>query len=195
MLQIKKWGLYILSSMCLIAIMVCVICDYVLTKNLTWSLIVLLSLIAGWLVFVPFFRARSKVIRKTLIVISIITLPFLAGLSAILKLPLILSMGSSIAGLSIAAAWGIYGVFVKCQKRIFLAFALSLLAFALSLLIVIPLACGITHITAYFIESVSMDFVSDLFHIITTLVLSGTCLMIDLVRQHRDNIRKGQTEL
>ena len=55
MLQIKKWGLYILSSMCLIAIMVCVICDYVLTKNLTWSLIVLLSLIAGWLVFVPFF--------------------------------------------------------------------------------------------------------------------------------------------
>ena len=188
MLQIKKWGLYILSSMCLIAIMVCVICDYVLTKNLTWSLIVLLSLIAGWLVFLPFFRARGKVIKKSLIVISIITIPFLAGLSAILKLPLILSMGSSIAGLSIAAAWGIYGIFVKYQKRIFLAFALSLL-------IVIPLACGITHITAYFIESVSMDFVSDLFHIITTLVLSDTCLMIDLVRQHRDNIRKGQTEL
>ena len=188
MLQIKKWGLYILSSMCLIEIMVCVICDYVLTKNLTWSLIVLLSLIAGWLVFVPFFRARSKVIRKSLIVISIITLPFLAGLSAILKLPLILSMGSSIAVLSIAAVWGIYGVFVKYQKRIFLAFALSLL-------IVIPLACGITHIAAYFVESISMDFVSDLFHIITTLVLSGTCLMIDLVRQHRNNIRKGQTEL
>lgn len=97
-------------------------------------------------------------------------------------------MGSSIAGLSIAAAWGIYGVFVKYQKRIFLAFALSLL-------IVIPLACGITHITAYFVESISIDFVSDLFHIITTLVLSGTCLMIDLVRLHRDNIRKGQTEL
>ena len=188
MLQIKKWGLYILSSMCLIAILVCIICDYALTKNLTWSLIVLLSLIAGWLVFVPFFRARSKVIRKSLTVISIIMLPFLAGLSAILKLPLILSMGSSIACLSIAAAWGIYGVFIKCQKRIFLAFALSLL-------IVIPLACGITHITVYFIESVSMGFVSDLFHIITTLVLSGTCFTIDLVRLHRDNIRKGQTEL
>ena len=72
MLQIKKWGLYILSSMCLIAILVCIICDYALTKNLTWSLIVLLSLIAGWLVFVPFFRARSKVIRKSLTVISII---------------------------------------------------------------------------------------------------------------------------
>ena len=188
MLQIKKWGLYILSSMCLIAIMVCVICDYVLTKNLTWSLIVLLSLIAGWLVFVPFFRAKSKVIRKSLIVISIITLPFLAGLSAILKLPLILSMGSSIAGLSIAAAWGIYGVFAKCQKRIFLALALSLL-------IAIPLACGITHIAAYFIESISVDFVSDLFHIITTLALSGICLTIDFVRLHRENSRKGQTEL
>lgn len=71
MLQIKKWGLYILTSMCLIAIMVCVICDYAITQTLTWSLIVLLSLIAGWLVFLPFFRARSKVIRKSLIVISI----------------------------------------------------------------------------------------------------------------------------
>ncbi len=188
MLQVKKWGLYILTSMCLIAMMVCVICDYAITKTLTWSLIVLLSLIAGWLVLVPFFIARSKVIKKSLIVISIITIPYLAGLSAILKLQLILSMGSSIAGLSIATAWGIYGVFVKYQKRIFLAFALSLF-------IVIPLACGITHITAYFVESVPMDFISDLFHIITTLVLSGACLMVDLVRLHRANIRKGQTEL
>ena len=188
MLLIKKWGLYVLTSMCFIAAMVCVICDYAITKNLTWSLIVLLSLIVGWLVFVPFFRARNKVIRKSLIVISIITLPFLAGLSAVLKSPLILSMGSSIAVLSIAAAWGIYGVFVKCQKRIFLALALSLL-------IVIPLACGITHITAHFVESISIDFVSDLFHIITTLALSGICLTIDFVRLHRENMRKGQTEL
>lgn len=188
MLQVKKWGLYIFTSMCLIAILVCVICDYVTTNTLTWSLIVLLSLIAGWLVFVPFFKARSKVIRKTLIVISIITIPFLAGLSAILKLPLILSMGSGISVLSIAATWGIYGVFVKYQKRIFLSFTLSLL-------IVIPLACGITHIAAYFVESISMDFVSDLFHIITTLVLSGTCFMIDLIKLHRANVKKEQSEL
>ena len=188
MLQIKKWGLYVLSSMCLIAIMVCVICDYAMAKTLTWSLIVVLSLLAGWLVFLPFFSAGSKGMKEALLVISIITLPFLAGFSAVLKLPLILSMGSSIAGLSIAAAWGIYGVFVKCQKRIFLALALSLL-------IAIPLACGITHIAAYFIESISVDFVSDLFHIITTLAFSGICLTIDFVRLHRENSRKGQTEL
>ena len=97
-------------------------------------------------------------------------------------------MGSSIAVLSIAAAWGIYGVFVKCQKRIFLALALSLL-------IAIPLACGITHIAAHFVESISIDFVSDLFHIITTLAFSGICLTIDFVRLHRENSRKGQTEL
>ena len=188
MLHAKKWGLSILTLLCLTAVMVCAICDYAITKTLTWSLIVLLSLMAGWLISAPFFLAERKAIKKSLAVISIITIPFLAGLSAVLELPLILSMGSSIAGLSIAAAWGIYGVFVKYQKRVFLAFALSLL-------IVIPLACGITHITAYFIESVSMDFVSDLFHIITTLVLSGTCFTIDLVRLHCDNIRKGQTEL
>ena len=188
MLQMKKWGLYVLSLMCLIAIMVCVICDYAMAKTLTWSLIVVLSLIAGWLVFVPLISAGSKGIKQSWIVISIITLPFLAGLSAVLKSPLILSMGSSIAVLSIAAAWGIYGVFVKCQKRIFLALALSLL-------IAIPLACGITHIAAHFVESISIDFVSDLFHIITTLAFSGICLTIDFVRLHRENSRKEQTEL
>ena len=67
MLQIKKWGLYILTAMCLIAIMVCVICDYAITQTLTWSLIVLLSLIAGWLVFLPFFFLLIKVIKKSLI--------------------------------------------------------------------------------------------------------------------------------
>lgn len=134
------------------------------------------------------FQSKKQSNKKSLIVISIISIPFLAGLNAILKIPLILSIGSDIAGLSIAAVWGIYAVFVKYQKRIFFAFALSLL-------IVIPLACWITHITAYFVESVSMDFFSDLFHIITTLVLSDTCLMIDLVRLHRDNIREGQPEL
>ena len=96
-------------------------------------------------------------------------------------------MGSSIAGASIAAVWGIYGVFVKYQKRIFLAFALSLR-------ILIPLVCGITRITAYFVKSVSVDLVSDLFHIIVTLLLSGACLIVDLFRLYHANSRKGQIE-
>lgn len=187
MLQIKKWGLYVLTLMCLAAAIVCVICDYAITKTLTWSLIVLLALVAGWLISIPFFRAESKIIKKILIIIGIIAIPFLAGISAVLKLPVILSMGSSIAGVSIVAAWGIYGVFVKYQKRIFLAVALSLL-------ILIPLVCGITHITTYFVKSVSVDFVSDLLHIIVTLLLSGACLIVDLFRLHHANSRKGQIE-
>ena len=170
MLQNKKWGLYVLTLMCSVAAMVCVICDYAITKTLTWSLIVLLALAAGWLISIPLFRAERNVIKKILIIIGIITIPFLAGISAVLKLPIIL-----------------YGVFVKYQKRIFLAVALSLL-------ILIPLVCGITHIAAYFVKSVSVDFVSDLFHIIITLLLSGTCLIVDLLRLHHANSRKGQIE-
>ncbi len=151
MLQNKKWGLYVLTLMCLAAAMVCVICDYVITKTLTWSLNSLLTLAAGWLVSIPFFRAELNVIKKVLIIISIIIVLFLAGISAVLKRPLILSMGSSIAG---------------CRLR-------------LSLLILMPLVCGITHITAYFVKSVSVDFDSDLFHIIVTLLLSGACLIVD----------------
>ena len=80
MLQLKKWGLYILTSLCLIAIMVCVICDYVITNTLTWSLIVLLSLITGWLVFVPFFRAKNKVIKKNIDCYQYNCTSFLSGI-------------------------------------------------------------------------------------------------------------------
>lgn len=184
--QIRKCGFYVFSLLCFIAMIVCVICDYAIARTLTWSKIVLLSLSAGWFVSVPFFKARNHIIRKSLIVVSIIIFPFLAGLRAVLKVPLILSMGGSIAASSLAAVWGIYGVFVKYKKRLFLAFALSLL-------IEIPFACGITHITTYFLEGFSVEFSSDLFHITTTLVLSGTCLIIDSLKLHHS--RKERTKL
>ena len=184
--QIRKCGFYVFSLLCFIAMIVCVICDYAIARTLTWSKIVLLSLSACWLVSVPFFKARNHIIRKSLIVVSIIIFLFLAGLRAVLKVPLILSMGGSIAASSLAAVWGIYGVFVKYKKRLFLAFALSLL-------IEIPFACGITHITTYFLEGFSVEFSSDLFHITTTLVLSGTCLIIDSLKLHHS--RKERTKL
>lgn len=183
----KKWGGYFLTWMCLTAMMLCMICDYAMSRTLTWSLIVLLALAAGWLVLITACKARSNVVKKSLIALSVITIPFLVGLSAVLDVPLILSMGSGIAGLSIAAVWGIYAAFAKYQKRIFLAIALSLL-------IVVPLACGITHITAHFMERVPLDLASDLFHIIVTLALSVTCLTIDLVSVHCANPKERKRE-
>ena len=155
-------------------------CDLRLCHNKNLDLVLdCFAFSDGWVAHIrPFFLAERKAIKKSLAVISIITIPFLAGLSAVLELPLILSMGSSIAGLSIAAAWGIYGVFVKYQKRVCLAFALSLL-------IAIPVAWGITHIAAYFTASIPVDSASDLFHILTALAASGTCWTIDLVRLRR----------
>lgn len=173
-MNLKKWGLCVFTFTCLIAMTVCIVCDYVQNKNLTWSLITVLSVIAGWIILLPIFKAESRVIRKSMIAMSLVVIPFLAGLSAILRLSIIWSMGSCIAALSIMAAWGIYGTFVKCQKRVFLALAISIL-------IVIPLTCGIVHISAYFVETLYVDLASDLFHIITTLMLSAVFLFLDFI--------------
>lgn len=177
---IKKWGLYGTTFSCLVAIGICVICNYCLGGHLSWSMVTALSIIFGWLVLFPIFKAENKVVKKCLLAISIFIVPYLWGLSIMLRSSTIGVMGSQIAILSIMAAWLVYAVFVKCQKRVFRAIALSLL-------VVIPLACGITHISSYYIETVHIDPISDLFHVITTLVLSAVCLTIDFAKAYPNN--------
>lgn len=177
MTAIKKWGLCGTTLSCLVAIVVCVICDYCLSGRLSWSMVTALSVILGWIVIFPIFKAENKVVKKCLISVSILIIPYLLCLSAILQIPVIGAMGSLIAVLSIMASWAIYAFFVKYPKRIFRAIALSLL-------VVIPLACGITHVSSYFLETVHIDPISDLFHVITTLVLSAICFTIDFAKEH-----------
>lgn len=183
--KIKKWVFYAFTSGCLTAIIVCVICDYFqpTTGEISWSALVVLSLVTSWIMSLPLFKGRNKTVKNMLIVTSIVIVSFLAGISIILKLPIILKMGSCIAVLSVAAVWGIYAVFFKYKKRVFLALAFSLI-------VTVPLACGITHICAYFIEDIQKDLASDFFHVIITLALSGFCLIVDYIKVHSDNYRE-----
>lgn len=102
---IKKWEFYSATLACLAAIVVCVICDSCLTGHLLWSMVTALSVIFGWLVLFPAFKAKNKVVKKYLIAISIIIIPYLSGLSIILRSSIIGTMGNLIAILSIVAVW------------------------------------------------------------------------------------------
>ncbi len=62
MKNIKKWGLYGTTLACLIAVVVCAICDYCFTWHLSWSMVTALSVILGWLVLFPVFKAENKVV-------------------------------------------------------------------------------------------------------------------------------------
>ena len=150
-----------------LAMIVCLICDYFITKELSWSLIVVISLITSWLLFASLLT-KEVTIRNFLIMLSIVIIPYLALLSILLKLPIVFSLGTSIAAVSCIGLWSVYGVFLKFHKS-------KLFAFGVTFLIVIPITLGITHIVAYFITGITTNSSSDMFNVFITLLLALVC--------------------
>lgn len=163
----KRTILALLSLGMVIAMVVCLICDYFITKELSWSLIVVLSLMTSWL-FLSLLLVKDAAIRKSLIMLSIAVIPYLALLSILLQLPLVFSLGTCIAVVSCAGLWSIYGVFLKFHKS-------KLYALGISFLIAIPMTWGITQIVAYFVNDITTNLGSDIFHALTTLLLAFMC--------------------
>ena len=58
--QIKGLILMLLTLSCLIAIGVCLICDFAINGKLWWSVIVIGSVIYGWALLVPLFGAKHR---------------------------------------------------------------------------------------------------------------------------------------
>lgn len=162
----------IISIIVLISNCICVICDYFISKNLSWSFIVIISTIALWLLILPLLIAKTKIILKTLIVISVIPIPLLAILALLLKKNIIFKLGICISLVCIVSVWIIYVVFCKYNKHLWRAFGLTLLIF-------VPLSIIITHLVAYFISQRQFDFTSDIFNSVITLSLSFVCFCLD----------------
>ena len=170
-MKVQKQNILFMSlTVHLIPLFICLICNYFINRHLTWSLIVALSLVESltWAVL----SATKKVVKKVLLVISVSIIPYLAFLSMILRLPIVFSLGSCIATLSMTAVWSIYGLFAKCHKRIFVVIGCSFL-------ISIPLSLGITYLSTYFANTAYIDFSSDIFHVIISLILAGISFLID----------------
>lgn len=171
--KIKRYLFGGISIIFLIAIMTCILCDYVINKKLTWSFIVMISLVASWLLMLPLFKSKEKIVRSLLIVLSIMIIPYLAILSMILKSFFVFSLGTSISVASLVGLWCIYGVFLKYVNR-------KIYAMGIIFLIMIPLALGITYISAYFINDFSIVLDANiLLQAIIMLGLSFICFGID----------------
>ena len=180
--KIKQYLFGGISIVFLIAIITCVICDYFINEQLTWSLIVISSLVASWLLLLPLFKLKEKVVKSFLIVLSVIIIPYLAVLSMILKSSSVFSLGTSISVASLVGLWCIYGVFLKYFHRKFYAMGITFL-------IIIPLALGITYISAYFINDLSIVLDFDiLLQAIIMLGLSFICFGIDYFLVHSEEI-------
>ena len=176
--QGKRIILVIVSAAALIAGCVCLICDYFTSDRLSWSLIAAVSIMAAWLMILPSLISRTKIVLKTLVVVSAVPIPLLAILSLLLNKSVIFTLGICVTLIAIAAIWIIYGIFRKCRKNLWRAFGFALL-------VLIPVPIAITHISACFLPQVQFDFTSDIFNSGITLALSLVCFGVDYLLYHR----------
>lgn len=151
------------SSSVILAAVICFICDFCIAGQLTWSLLVAASLLFGWLLLLPLFKARKNIVRKLLLMLTLTVIPYLAVLSRLLALPAVYKMGAVIAVISLLGLWCIYIPFLKIPQR-------KLYVTGIILLVIIPVMWGINGSVSFFIQQPlepSTKFVDSL----TTLVL------------------------
>lgn len=176
--KLRPLLLAVLSALALAAICICLICDYFTAEALSWSWIAIVSIAAAWLILLPALSAKSQVLPKTLLAVSVAPLALLAVLALLLKRPVIFTLGTGITLVSAAVLWAIYGIFHKCRDRLWRGLGFSLLLF-------IPLPIAIMGMVALAFPRAQLSFDSSLFNSAITLALALGCFGMDHWKRHR----------
>ncbi len=177
--NIRKLILVCLSASFLVGAFICVICDFCIYGTLSWSLIVMASLVFCWFLLAPFFVYKSKRIKKSLIVLSAGIILYLALLAWILKLPVILYMGAWISIVSMIGLWCTYIAFCKLWSR-------KLMASGIFFLIAIPVTVGINHIIIQFVRQPEPVFAQDIISTLSLLIVAVICFAVDYFFSRKD---------
>lgn len=159
------------TALALIAAVACVIPDLCLSGALTWSRIVLASLLLGWLVLLPFFFGEHPW-RGACVMLTLAVFPYLWLLALLVGQPLVFRMGGLIALLGVIDLWLFYLFFSRLP---------ILRALGLWCLCNTPTVWGINKIVSLFVRQAVGDRVEML---INTAALVGTallCLLLDLL--------------
>lgn len=117
----------IFTGCLLIALIVCVICDYSVSKKFSWSLYPISSIIFAWTVTFPLIIMPKKGITISLIFLSIFLIPFLFVINVIIKTgKYVLPIGIRVSIISIFLLWCVYALFKIFRRRRFIASGISL---------------------------------------------------------------------
>lgn len=162
----------------LTGIIVCVICNIVISGNLTWSLIPVSSIIFAWLIFFPGIVLRKNKIIANLISLSIFIIPYLFLLGNLIKTKEVFSVGAVIAVPSIIFLWIIIIIFNYIGKT------RKLLALGIIFLLAIPFMFIINIILSKMIAEPVFD-IWDILSIFILLILAFISFICGYVRKRR----------
>lgn len=177
----KLWDILFIgmSAGFFLAAIVCLICNFAVSGELSWSRIVLASLIAAWGILTPLFQAQKKRICKSLLALSLMIFPYLAVLNVLLQVPLLRTMGMCIAVAALLGIWGLYGILTHIWSRK-KYFALSLICF-----LMFAEEYGINRIIDGYIKRTHIEQSLNQLNALIILILAVSFLGISYFRERR----------
>lgn len=110
-----------------IGILVCCICDIAISGTLTWSLIVLSSILVTWIASFPVILLGKKGVLVAMVAISILIVPFMYILSILIKANEVFSIGTIMSIISLVFLWIVYVLYYRLKERKLLATGITFL--------------------------------------------------------------------
>lgn len=160
----------IITSLSILGILVCSICNLAINGKITWAWFSISSIIYFWLVVIPIVLWTKKGIFISLISISLLTIPFLLVLETIIGIKgLIMPLGIPIFIMSIIYLWVVYLLIIKVKWSKCITSGLACLAG-------IPLSFGINYIISKQLNESIID-IWDIF-IYFLLIVIATFLLV-----------------
>ncbi len=110
-----------------IGILVCCICNIAISGMLTWSPIVLSSILITWIASFPIILLGKKGVLVAIVAISILIVPFMYILSVLVKVNEVFHIGAIMSCIAIVFLWIIYILYYRLKERKFLATGITFL--------------------------------------------------------------------
>lgn len=165
-------GTVIFAGLLLLGILTCAIIDFAISGTLSWSLIVISACVFAGLIFIPLIKYGIKGIKVSLIIFSVLVVPFLFILSLLIEnSEPIFSIRISVLVVPIIYLWCIFAIFKKFRSRKFIATAVSLL-------LVIPLSI-VTNFALSKKISTSLFDAWDAMSFAIVIVVAAVLILID----------------
>ena len=155
-----------ISALSFLGITICMICDFAITGRLTWSLFPVSSLVYAWLIITSSIIYSRKGVLVALILISLLTIPFLFVLEKIIGINgLIMPLATPVFIITMLYLWMVYLMIGRTKYPKYITVALSFLAG-------IPLSFGINYIVSMRTGDAIID-IWDIPAYVVLFILSG----------------------
>lgn len=166
-----------------IGIVVCCICDIAISGTLTWSLIVLSSVLVAWVASFPVILLGKKGVLVTMIAISILIVPFMYILSILIKVDGIFRIGAVMSMISLVFLWIIYILYDRLKER-------KLLATGITFLFAVPFTFLVNITLSKMIGEPVID-IWDILSVFILFTIAVAFMIGDYARKKIISLRQG----